>query len=117
MSSRVSRENAEHYLWGDGERPCEGWHLVKTPALSVIQERMPPGMREQRHLHEKARQFFFVLEGALTMEMDGQTQVLSAREGIEIAPGVVHQAINASAADVWFTVTSVPPSHGDRVNC
>jgi hypothetical protein len=25
----VSRENAEHYRWGDD---CDGWHLVKSEA-------------------------------------------------------------------------------------
>jgi len=31
--------NAEHYLWGDN---CDGWHLLKTDSLSIIQENMPP---------------------------------------------------------------------------
>lgn len=35
----VSIQNTEHYVWGSG---CDGWHLVRTGALSVIQERMPP---------------------------------------------------------------------------
>jgi len=108
----ISIENAERYTWGEG---CDGWHLVRTAAVSVIQERMPAGTREQRHFHQRARQFFYVLEGELTMEIEGSLTVLAAGQGVEIAPGVEHQAINASAADVWFTVTSVPPSHGDRI--
>jgi quercetin dioxygenase-like cupin family protein len=109
----ISIENAEHYTWGDG---CDGWHLVRSAEVSVIQERMPPGTRETRHFHQKARQFFYVLEGELTMDLDGQAQVLVSGHGMEIAPGMAHQAINASAAEVLFLVTSVPPSHGDRVD-
>jgi hypothetical protein len=55
MRAVVSGENAEHYVWGDG---CDGWHLVRGDSLSVIEERMPAGAREQRHFHERVRQFF-----------------------------------------------------------
>jgi mannose-6-phosphate isomerase-like protein (cupin superfamily) len=43
-------------------------------------------------------------------------QRLTREQGLEIAPGEKHQAINRSSADVRFIVTSQPPSHGDRVN-
>jgi mannose-6-phosphate isomerase-like protein (cupin superfamily) len=107
----VSTATADHYIWGEA---CDGWHLVRTAELSVIEERMPPGAAEQRHRHERARQFFYVLAGELTMELDGTTHVLDAGMGLEIAPKQAHQAMNRSGADVRFLVTSVPPSHGDR---
>jgi quercetin dioxygenase-like cupin family protein len=81
----------------------------------VIEERMPPGTREARHRHIAARQFFYVLSGELTMEVDGAAHRLAARSGIEIAPGVAHQAINDGDTDAEFIVVSTPPSHGDRV--
>jgi mannose-6-phosphate isomerase-like protein (cupin superfamily) len=109
----VSIANAEHYTWGDN---CDGWHLVRTPDLSVIEEQMPPGTSETRHHHTHARQFFYVLEGELTLEVDHRINTLYSREGIEIAPGQHHQAINRSANPVRFLVTSQPPSHGDRIN-
>lgn len=108
----ISREGAEHYTWGAG---CDGWHLVKTSEMSLIEERMPPGASEERHLHRRARQFFYVLAGELTMEVNGCEQVLGAGQGVEIAPGEAHQAFNRSATDVRILVTSVPPSHGDRI--
>ena len=37
-TTTTSLANAEHYVWGDG---CDGWHLLKHPDLSVIQERVP----------------------------------------------------------------------------
>jgi mannose-6-phosphate isomerase-like protein (cupin superfamily) len=109
----ISRDSAPHYKWGDG---CDGWHLVQSDALSVIEERMPPGTSERRHLHRRARQFFYVLAGELTMEVEGVEHRLGANEGIEIAPEQVHQAFNRSANDVRFLVTSQPPAHGDRVD-
>jgi mannose-6-phosphate isomerase-like protein (cupin superfamily) len=113
----VSANTAEHYTWGgrDGAG-CDGWHLVKTPSLSVIEERMPSGTRETRHSHVHAHQFFFVLEGELTLEVEGQRFVITAGEGLEVRAGQPHQAENPGPSPVRMIVTSQPPSHGDRVN-
>lgn len=108
----ISKANAEHYVWGGD---CDGWHLVRQADLSVIHERMPPDRREVRHHHTKSRQFFFVLSGELTMEIAGETIVIGAGSGREIAPGTPHQAINASGLPVEFLVISQPPAQGDRV--
>ncbi len=108
----VSAATAEHYVWGE---VCDGWHLVRSAELSVIEERMPPGASEQRHRHEFARQFFYVLAGELTMEVDGVDHALTAGMGLEIAPKCAHQAMNRGGEDVRFLVVSQPRSHGDRV--
>ena len=113
----ISTNTADHYKWGgDLGADCDGWHLVKTSNLSVIEELMPPGTSERRHYHLRARQFFYVLDGVLTLEVDGQHFVLQTGEGIEVSPGQPHQAYNQSAAPVRILVTSQPPSHGDRIN-
>lgn len=111
MSERISTATADHYVWGE---VCDGWHLVRSENLSVIEERMPPGATEQRHWHERARQFFYVLEGELTMQFDDRTIVVKPRQGIKVAPGLAHQAKNLAQADTRFLVISQPPSHGDR---
>lgn len=107
----VDTSNAEHYTWGID---CDGWHLVKGEGLSVIEERMPPGRSEERHSHTKSRQFFFVLEGELTLEVEHHDFVIAAGKGVEVHPGQAHQAINRGQADVRMLVISQPPSHGDR---
>jgi quercetin dioxygenase-like cupin family protein len=114
MGLPISTKNAEHYTWGDPSNPCDGWYLVQSEDLNVIEERMPPGAFEQRHRHQKSRQFFYVLSGELTMEADGTQHIIHAGEGIEIAPGVAHQAMNNSKSDLRILVTSQPPSHADR---
>lgn len=108
----ISTQNAEHYTWGDG---CDGWHLVKSDSLSIIQERMPPGTAEVKHYHERSHQFFFVLSGQATLEIEETTIHLKANEGVEIPPLSAHQLRNDSQNDVIFIVTSMPKSHGDRV--
>jgi mannose-6-phosphate isomerase-like protein (cupin superfamily) len=112
----ISTANAEHYKWGGPDNnACDGWYLVQTPALNIIEELMPPGTSENRHHHNSARQFFYVLEGELTMEVEHHEFVLHAGDGIEIAPGQQHQAMNRSRQSLRIVVTSQPPSHGDRI--
>ena len=113
----VSVKSAEHYKWGGAcGTDCDGWHLVTTPNLSVIEEFMPPGTSEARHSHHHAHQFFYILEGELTLRVDDCEFVLHAHEGIWISPGQLHQAINQSANSLRMLVISQPPSHGDRIN-
>ncbi len=111
MTNPISIESAEHYTWGG---ICDGWHLVRTAELSVIQERVPPGGRETRHLHSRARQFFFILGGEAVLEVAGERHILPAQTGLEIAPGVAHQFRNESDHDVVFLVISQSPSQSDR---
>jgi mannose-6-phosphate isomerase-like protein (cupin superfamily) len=108
----VDRSNSEHYLWGAG---CDGWHLLKRDDLSIITERVSPGANEKRHYHVRSRQFFYILTGTATIEVDGVRHSLRANQGIEIPPGVAHQFWNESSSEVTFLVISMPKAHGDRV--
>ena len=108
----ISNQSAEHYVWGN---QCDGWHLVKSESLSVIQERVPFGCSEVRHFHKKAEQFFFILSGIASMELEGETFTIHSNQGIHIPAGAKHQLSNKHEFDLIFIVTSTPPSHGDRV--
>ena len=108
----TSVATAPHYTWGAS---CDGWHLVRTGDLSVIQERMPPGTTEARHLHRRAHQFFLVLHGRLAIECSGVTCELGPLQGLAVPAGKPHRVHNASAEAAEFLVVSQPPSQGDRV--
>ncbi len=108
----VSTGNAEHYHWGQG---CDGWHLLAGVDLSVIEERMSPGAAEVRHRHVRSRQFFYALEGMLTLELDGAVHQLQNGQGLQVLPGTAHQARNEGSVDARFLVVSAPRSHGDCI--
>jgi mannose-6-phosphate isomerase-like protein (cupin superfamily) len=108
----VSPDNVEHYTWGE---VCDGWRLLDQPDLSVIQERVPPGASEVRHVHSKARQFFYVLRGTATMECGERRVIIGAGQGLHVPAGVAHRFVNASHDDVHFLVISAPTTRGDRV--
>jgi mannose-6-phosphate isomerase-like protein (cupin superfamily) len=107
----ISKDNAEHYIWGDG---CDGWYLLKRQDMMIIHEKMPAHTQEKRHYHSVARQFFFVVKGILTMELEGEKLEIAAFQGIEIPPESKHQARNDSDAAVEFIVISHPTTRGDR---
>ena len=109
----TSRSNAEHYIWGAG---CDGWRLLDRADLSVIEERIPPGAGEVRHLHHAARQLFYVLAGTLTIERSDGEHALEAGQALEVEPGAPHLVRNASQSDVRFLVISAPSTRGDRQN-
>ena len=110
-SAAISIKNAEHYIWGDA---CDGWHLLNSQELSVIEERMPPHTAECRHVHGKADQFFYILSGEAQMEIEDQLVTLSARSGTFIEHGRPHKISNKSDQDVTFLVISRPTTRGDR---
>ena len=91
LLSSIRRAQAEHYTWGDA---CDGWHLLNSQELSVIEERMPPHTAECRHVHGKADQFFYILSGEAQMEIEDQLVTLSARSGTFIEHGRPHKISN-----------------------
>ena len=109
----VNVENAEHYTWGAG---CDGWRLLNTSDLSVIQERIPAGLGEVKHYHDRARQLFYVLQGQLEIEADDETVQLERGDSFEISAGVEHQVRNPFGKETLFLVISAPSTQGDRVN-
>lgn len=107
----VSLDDVEHYLWG---QVCDGWRLLDRGDLSVIQERVPPGASEAKHVHSRARQFFYVLSGVATIELEAGSVSFGAGQGLHVPPGTPHRFHNGSAEDVVFLVISAPATAADR---
>lgn len=108
----ISKENAEHYIWGG---KCDGWHLVKTNSLSVIEENVPSGCTEVRHFHNNSEQFFYVLSGKAALEVDGKNYNIKSNHGMYIPAKTAHKLTNNDKDELRFIVISVPPSHSDRI--
>jgi mannose-6-phosphate isomerase-like protein (cupin superfamily) len=110
----ITKENSLHYNWGQN---CDGWHLLKSDSLSVIQERMPAGTSEEMHYHERSQQLFFILSGTANMEINGAEYTIHSNQSMHIPKGVRHKIKNTSNQDLHFLVISEPKSHGDRISC
>jgi mannose-6-phosphate isomerase-like protein (cupin superfamily) len=102
---------AEHYRWGQA---CDGWRLLDRPDLTVIQERIPSGEGEVKHFHRRSRQLFFVLDGEVQIEMNGETLTLKSGDALEVPPAQAHRVRNVASEPVLLLVISAPSTHGDR---
>ena len=107
----LDNSSAPHYRWGTG---CDGWRLLDEPDLSVIEEQVPPGAAEVRHHHATARQFFYVLEGVATLEIDGVVLRLGVGQGAQVVPGQRHRLSNDETWTLRFLLCSAPSTRGDR---
>ena len=108
---KKSKDNSKHYTWGDN---CSGWHLVKSQSLSVIEELMPPNTQEKKHYHSKSQQFFRILKGKATFEVENEIFEVKDGEGIHISPNLRHRIRNDQNKDLEFIVISEPTTRGDR---
>ena len=107
-----NKQNTEHYFWGN---KCEGFHLVKTDNLSVIQEIMPPNTSEKLHFHKLSQQFFFILKGIATFEIEQEIFTIKSGNGIHILPRIKHKILNLQSKSLEFLVISQPITRADRV--
>ena len=108
---KKSKENSEHYYWGDN---CSGWHLVKSQSLSVIEEMMPPYTREKKHYHADSQQFFRILRGKATFEIENEIVEVESGYGMHILPKIKHRIRNDQSVNLEFIVISEPTTRGDR---
>jgi len=104
----------KHYVWGDG---CDGWNLAEEDNLSIKQERMPAGTAEAKHCHQRAQQFFFILKGMASFEIDNSIINIKSGEGLHIKAGIIHKISNNGTEDLEFLLCSQPSTNNDRVNC
>jgi quercetin dioxygenase-like cupin family protein len=57
----------------------------------------PPGASVPWHIHPDAHEFDYQLDGALTLQTDGQaSKVLKRGDAVYLAPNVVHRGLNVS---------------------
>ena len=111
--SIVNTDNVEHYKWG---KDSDGWHLLKSEELSIIEENVPPNESEQRHYHNESQQFFYILSGVAQIEVSGSVYEIQTGSGIHVPAKEPHQLMNNGEESLRFLVISQPKSHGDRVN-
>jgi quercetin dioxygenase-like cupin family protein len=62
---------------------------------------IPPGGREGRHIHPAADVFGYVMEGTMTLDVEGRSSTtLKAGDHFFIEAGKVHEGINTSSVPV-----------------
>jgi mannose-6-phosphate isomerase-like protein (cupin superfamily) len=81
---------------------------------SLAEATLPAGVATQRHYHRLSEEFYFILEGRATMEIDGEAQPVGPGDAILIPPGAWHQITASADAPVRLLCCCAPPySHDD----
>ena len=111
MKKVSAQEPLKHYQWGDA---CGGWNLVDEPTLSVKKERMPAGAAEALHYHQYAQQFFFILKGVASFEIEEEKITIAEQEGLHIPAGKKHRLLNEGTNELEFILSSQPSTVNDR---
>jgi len=108
---KKSKKNSEHYDWGNN---CNGWYLVKSEGLSVIEELMPPQTQDKKHYHNHSQQFFRILNGKAAFEIENKIIEVENGKGIHIPSKVKHRVRNDQSEDLEFIVISESTTLGDK---
>ncbi|MCU0796337.1 MAG: cupin domain-containing protein [Akkermansiaceae bacterium] len=79
---------------------------------SLAEASVKAGVTTERHYHRVSEEFYFVLEGAGVMEVDGEEREIRAGDAVLIPPGAWHQI--QATDDLRFLCCCAPPySHED----
>jgi mannose-6-phosphate isomerase-like protein (cupin superfamily) len=87
---------------------------TNAPVLnqSLAEAVVPALSRTQRHYHKLSEEFYFILEGAGEMEIDGEKRAVGPGDAILIPPGAWHEI--TAATTLRFLCCCAPPySHDD----
>lgn len=99
------------YSWGG---VCSGWRLLELDHFQVRQELMPPGTAEEPHMHSQAHQFFYILDGQMTVRTPAGTVQVAPGQGLHVPPGQPHWVRNEGLSDLIFLLSSSPGTADDR---
>jgi quercetin dioxygenase-like cupin family protein len=81
----------------DSEETLAFFHLVAPPMSG------PP-----RHVHTREDELFYVLEGELVFELDGERHIVRAGDTVYLRRGVVHTYQNFTTSDARLLIATVP---------
>ena len=74
---------------------------------SLAEARVPSGTSTQRHHHRLSEEFYFILEGRGSMEIDGELREIAPGDAILIPAGAWHTI--TALIDLRFLCCCAPP--------
>lgn len=98
----------------DGSQIRSILDLSNAPVLnqSLAEASIPTGGSTERHYHKQSEEFYFLLEGDGTMEIDGNSRAVGPGDAILIPAGAWHQI--TAITPLRFLCCCAPPyAHED----
>jgi quercetin dioxygenase-like cupin family protein len=103
MRSPIVLNDGEGESYGSG--PFQMRFLAQSPEqpIAMTDNVVPPGFPGPvRHWHDVMTDIFYVLEGTLLLDLDGEHQLLSPGGFALVPPGVVHTFSNPGTVPTRF---------------
>lgn len=109
-----SREHQTPFTTKDGSTIRSLLDLSNAPVAnqSLAEATLPAGGRTQRHYHKASEEFYYILSGRGTMEVDGEMREVKAGDAILIPPGAWHR-IEADEPLQLLCCCAPPYAHED----
>ena len=104
-------EKDKEYRFGDSGPK----YLMQGPRMNFALVQFMPGQDFQAHYHAVMEENFYILEGTVTIVVDGTPHELSPGQFIHIEPNEVHYVINKSDAVVRMVSGLAPFQQNDKI--
>ena len=119
QTSRVTPLRSNVVAAGDGRTPAPlnivgEETLVKVSSedsdgtLAFFHLVAPPMSGPPRHVHSREDELFYVLEGELVFELDGERHTVRAGDTVYLRRGVVHAYQNFTTSDARLLIATTP---------
>lgn len=106
----ILNESEREYRHGDhGPK-----YLEKGPRMNFGLVQVLAGEEVPCHVHEVMQESFYILEGCVTMIIDGESHVLNVGDYIHLEPGETHKVCNYGDQNVVMVVTAAPYVENDK---
>lgn len=106
----IVNEKDKEYRHGDhGPK-----YLEKGPRMNFGLVQVLPGETVVPHVHQVMQESFYILEGTVTMYIDGKECVLEPGDYIHLEPGEGHKVCNRGEENVKMVVTAAPYMEQDK---
>ena len=106
----ILNESEKEYRHGDhGPK-----YLEKGPRMNFGLVQVLVGEEVIGHVHQVMQESFYILEGTVTMFINGEKYVLSKGDYIHLEPGENHKVCNYGDVNVKMVVTAAPFMENDK---
>jgi len=89
-------------------------HELGVTSFGLNQIVLHPGQRGRIHAHERQEEVYLVLEGTLTLLVEGEESTHERGELIRVAPDVRRQLVNRGPADLHLLAIGGSGEHEGR---
>lgn len=111
-----NREASEPFTTKDGSTIRSLLDRSNAPVAnqSLAEATLAPGAQTTPHRHPRSEEFYYVIEGAGVMSIDGESSEVGVGDAILIPPGAAHTLKNTGMSALTILCCCAPPySHED----